>query len=56
MGDNQVFEDNIVIGFEVDVEHWSFIANQIHFFFNIALLNDDTLLCDWFGASVDAFD
>ena len=55
MSDDEIFEDDVIVVFKFDSEHWAFISNQIDFFFDISLLNDDTWLSDWVLTGVYAF-
>ena len=54
MRNDEVLEDDVVVRFELDADHWPFVADQIDLFLDVALLHDDARLLDWELAAVDA--
>ena len=54
MSNDDIFEDNVVLIFELNADGCALIADNIDFFFDVSLLNDDTWLSDWVFARIDS--
>ena len=55
MRDIQVFKDNVIISWQFDLDDRAFVANDVNFFLDVSLLDDDAGLGDGVLACVDTF-